>query len=107
MKLAEKYLNKKLKSHRYPIGKNVHYDFTAKEMAELLTEFSEQSKWIDVKDELPECKDLQGDCFSAAVLTINNFVIQKTGYYDYEFKKWTNQVHGAFITHWQPLPKNP
>ena len=70
---------------------------TMQKVLEAMEEYANQSKWISVKDRLPEsqinvivfnqraqiaCIDVDGRCFVG-----------------------TNQIFG--VTHWQPLPEKP
>lgn len=82
---------------------NVTYYFS--DMVDLLHEFSEQEKWIDVNEELPE---ETGNNFSDSVLILNSRTrIQWIRCYDYEFKSWNLPIGAENPTHWQPLPKPP
>lgn len=73
------------------------------------------SKWISVKDRLPEC-DETPDSFGVQVLiwphaTFNGSADAPTAFYG---RRITNEpsfyLYGAVIdnvTHWMPLPKGP
>ncbi len=109
-----KILTPKEIAHKYVHG--IHDALTdsqeKKDMAEDIEVYANQSKWISVKDELPEEND--------SVLVYNgNFIA--IGYYEKNFKieddqsisaiprkwKYNDLILDWEITHWQPLPESP
>ena len=61
-----------------------------------------KTKWVSVKDELPELYELG---MSRDVLTIAGSKMNVKRY-DYELKRWTGSVY-VTVTHWIELPSPP
>lgn len=67
---------------------------------------SDNPKWIDVKDRLPE-KSFEFTALSKAVLTIDTNHSIEIRYFDTKRNKWVYTEPNRFVTHWMPLPNPP
>lgn len=81
-----------------------------REIFQLLTDFSNQSKWIDVREQLPDC---EGEYLVRIEDNMNDFgCYHEVGYFNKD-GNWNFGVeyHNSYyvlrenITHWMTIPK--
>ena len=72
----------------------------------LVDKLVDNTKWIDVKDRVPE-KSFEFTALSKAVLTIDTNHSIEIRYFDTKRNKWVYTEPNRFVTHWMPLPNPP